>query len=49
MEPLNFFASVEHLELKCPCCACKIEYGLTTEFSDKHQAHICKQCKTVIK
>ncbi len=41
---MNVFNSFEHLEPKCPKCGSKIDYGVTTEFSDEAQTHICLAC-----
>jgi phage FluMu protein Com len=48
MDPINFFNSMSYLEPKCPKCEHKIEYGITTEWNEKKQAHICKNCQAVI-
>ncbi|MEM4246978.1 MAG: hypothetical protein QXR48_02030 [Candidatus Woesearchaeota archaeon] len=37
-----------YLEPKCPKCEHKIDYGVTTEWSEKKNAHICKNCGSVI-
>lgn len=49
MEPIKFFDSVEHLEPKCPKCSAKIEYGITTQWSEEKQAHICNNCGEILK
>ncbi len=49
MEPIKFFDSMDYLEPKCPGCAAKIEYGLTTQWSDEHEAHTCKTCGAVLR
>jgi len=49
MEPIDIFNSVEHLEQKCPSCQSKIDYGLTTEWDDKVDAHKCKGCGEILK
>ena len=49
MEPIYFFNSTEHLEPKCPGCDHKIEYGVTTSWSDKTNAQECNGCHTVLK
>jgi len=49
MEPIYFFNSVEHLEPKCPGCSGKIDYGITTSYSEKAKAHECNGCHTVLK
>ncbi len=46
---INFFNSIEYLEPRCEKCGSKIEYGLTTEFSEKLNAHICLKCGNVLK
>lgn len=48
MEDLNLFNSVEALEPKCPKCGVKIDYGVTTKYSDKQETHVC-QCGYVMK
>ena len=48
MEPTFFFNSIEHLEPRCPKCEAKIEYGVTTEWDDKKNAHKCKNCGEVV-
>jgi len=48
MEPIKFFDSVEHLEPKCPGCEEKIDYGVSTKYSDKEEAHVCN-CGKVLK
>ncbi len=46
----NIFNSIDHLEgPKCPKCGAKIDYGLTTEWSDDVEAHICCSCGQVLK
>jgi len=49
MEPIKFFDSVEHLEPKCPKCSSKIDYGITTQWSEEEQAHVCNECGEVLK
>ena len=49
MEPIDVFNSVEYMERKCPKCSSKIEYGITTEWDDKAEAHKCKACGEIIK
>jgi hypothetical protein len=44
MEPIRFFDSLQHLEPQCPGCKEKIDYGVTTEWSDKAESHVCKSC-----
>ncbi|MDP7180042.1 MAG: hypothetical protein QF824_02130 [Candidatus Woesearchaeota archaeon] len=46
---LNFFNSAEHLEPKCPGCEGKIDYGITTNYTQKHQAHVCNDCGHILK
>jgi DNA-directed RNA polymerase subunit RPC12/RpoP len=41
---MNVFNSFEHLEPKCPNCGSKIEYGVTTEYSDEANTHLCLSC-----
>ena len=48
MEPIFFFNSTEHLEPKCPKCKSKIDYGITTEWDDKKNAHKCKKCGQIL-
>jgi len=49
MENLNVFNSMEFLEPKCPKCGTKIDYGLTTTWDEKIQAHICNGCGEVLR
>lgn len=49
MEELNLFNSINYLEPKCPKCGTKIDYGVTTRWSDKRQAHICNNCGKVLR
>lgn len=49
MEPLDILNSVEYLEPKCPKCSSKIKYGVTTTWDEKEEAHVCKNCGTVLK
>lgn len=49
MDPINFFNATAYLDPKCPRCAHHIEYGATTEWDDKQQAHVCKSCHTVLR
>jgi phage FluMu protein Com len=49
MEPINVFNSVEYMEQKCPKCSSKIDYGVTTEWDEKEQAHRCKNCGELLK
>ncbi len=49
MEPINFFNATAYLDPKCPQCAHKIEYGLTTEWNEQAQAHVCLTCHTVLR
>jgi len=49
MEEMNLFNSVEYLEPKCPNCGNKIDYGITTTWDDKKEAHICNNCGKVLK
>jgi transcription initiation factor TFIIIB Brf1 subunit/transcription initiation factor TFIIB len=46
---VDFFNSLEHLEPRCPKCEVKIEWGVNTEWSDKHDTHVCKECGSVLK
>lgn len=43
------FESTEFLEPKCPNCEAKIDYGITTEWDEKEEAHKCKSCGTLLK
>ena len=45
---INFFNSVEYLEPRCKSCEAKIDYGVTTEFDEEKQAHVCKYCGSVV-
>lgn len=46
---INFFNSLDHLEPKCPQCGTKVDWGITTEYSDEHECHVCKECSFVFK
>lgn len=43
---INFFNSVDHLQPKCKGCNSTIDYGVTTEWSDAVEGHICTSCKS---
>jgi transcription initiation factor TFIIIB Brf1 subunit/transcription initiation factor TFIIB len=45
---INFFNSIEHLEPKCKNCNSKIEYGVTTEWDEERQTHVCIKCGAVV-
>ncbi len=49
MEIINVFESTEFLEPKCPKCEAKIDYGTTTEWDEKEEAHKCKSCGTLLR
>ena len=49
MEPINFFASVDFLEPKCPKCNSKLEYGTNTRYSEKEGTHVCMGCGVILK
>ena len=49
MEAFNFLNCIEHLEPKCGKCGSKIDWGITTEFDDKLEAHKCTKCGKVVK
>ena len=49
MGAINFFDSVDHLEPKCPGCNAKIDWGITTEYDDKNDCHVCLNCGAVLK
>jgi hypothetical protein len=46
-------ASYDYLDYlngpKCPNCGSKIDYGVTTEYSDELECHICLSCGQVLK
>ena len=48
MEPVRFFDDVELLEPKCPKCSSKLDYGVTTKYSEKHATHMCLGCGSVL-
>ncbi|MFH1317068.1 MAG: hypothetical protein ABII01_06115 [Candidatus Woesearchaeota archaeon] len=48
-DELNIFGSVEYLEPKCSKCNNKIDYGITTTWDEKEQAHKCNSCGEFIK
>ncbi|MBT3721107.1 hypothetical protein HN789_00510 [archaeon] len=41
---MNVFNSFEHLEPRCPKCNSKIDYGVTTEYNDDADTHVCLSC-----
>jgi hypothetical protein len=45
----DFFNSLDVLEPHCGCCNSKIEYGVTTLYDEKKEAHVCKCCGSVLK
>jgi len=49
MEPINFFNATSYLDPRCPKCSHHIEYGNTTEWDNKAQAHVCKECHAVLR
>ena len=44
----NLFASVDHLQPKCPGCGKNIEYGTTSKYNEKYDAHVCLNCGHVL-
>jgi len=46
---LNFFNSMEYLEPKCPECGAVIDYGVSTKFDERKNAHICLKCGFILK
>jgi len=48
-QAIDFFRSVSFLEPKCPKCESKVDYGVTTSYSEKHKAHVCNNCGYVMK
>ena len=49
MEPLRFFEMVDLLEPHCPQCSSKINYGVSTRYSERENAHICLACGVILK
>jgi len=49
MEDLNLFNKMDLLEPKCPECGNKIEYGVTTTWNAKNEAHSCNGCGSILK
>lgn len=45
----NFFDSLDILEPHCGRCNSKIEYGVTTRYDEKKEAHICIRCGCILK
>lgn len=45
MEPVKFFDSLQYLEPHCPNCNSKVDYGVTTEWDDEVDGHVCKSCR----
>lgn len=45
----NFFESIEYLEPKCPNCGTKIDWGMSTNYQDKYESHVCNTCNHVFK
>jgi len=48
MEPIDYFASTSFLDLRCPKCQNKIDYGVTTQWDDDSDAHKCMGCGIVL-
>lgn len=46
---VNVFDSIDYLEPRCPKCNVKIDYGINTEYSDAHNAHVCNNCGMIIR
>ena len=44
MEPVDVFNSMEYLEKKCPKCGLKVDFGVTTNWSDEKDGHVCNGC-----
>ncbi|HII71245.1 TPA: hypothetical protein HA265_00640 [Candidatus Woesearchaeota archaeon] len=44
MKGVDFFNSLDHLEPRCPGCEIKIEWGVTTEWSDEKESQVCTKC-----
>lgn len=40
----DFFNTVDYLEPKCPKCGIKIEWEITTVWSEEKQTPVCKEC-----
>ena len=45
---INFFNSLAHLEPKCKNCESVIEYGVSTEYDDDKETHVCKKCGNAV-
>lgn len=48
MAAVDFFNSLDYLEPKCPGCSARIDYGVTTEFNEVKQVHVCSLCGRVV-
>ncbi|MBT3406599.1 hypothetical protein HN419_05550 [Candidatus Woesearchaeota archaeon] len=44
----DFFNNTSYLEPRCPGCGIKVIYDVSTEWSDKHEGHVCKECKVPV-
>lgn len=45
----SFFDTLEYLEPHCRKCNSKIEYGVTTRYDEKREAHVCIKCGLILK
>ena len=45
----NFFESLDYLEPRCPKCKTVLSYEVNTAFSEEHNAHVCLECKAVLR
>ena len=41
---IDFFNSVDYLELKCPKCGNKVDWGITTKWCDDKEGQVCNDC-----
>lgn len=46
---LDYLSSKEILEPHCPKCDSKVDYGITTTYNEKEDAHVCNSCGHVFK
>ena len=48
MKSIYVFNSMDHLEPRCKNCGSKIDYGTTTSYDDKAEAHRCNECNEIV-
>jgi hypothetical protein len=45
---MNYFDMTQYLEPKCQNCGSRLDYGVTTKFSESVGSHVCISCGQVI-